>query len=93
MSKKVCSCHEQAKQLVPQDYPYKCPAIPGRVHVLCQKPGCNERVALDFGEMSKEDAQKTLANFGPFECPGFHVELNMWGWWQFEKALKVGFAN
>jgi len=90
---KVCACHEQAKELKADDYPYKCPTIPGRVHVQCKK--CHERIALDFGSLTKEDAEKALRDVAltPGECPGYHVEFSMWTYWQCAKALEVAFAN
>jgi nitrate/TMAO reductase-like tetraheme cytochrome c subunit len=61
------------------------------VRVVCRK--CHEVIRLDFGDMTREQAAEALdklANRGPAECPGFHVELGGWAYfWRLPEALEA----
>lgn len=64
------------------------------VRVTCRK--CGEKIRLEFGELTREEATAAMARLAdiPRECPGFHVELGGWRyWWRLDEALEAVYGE
>ena len=67
---------------------------PTAIAVQCRK--CHERVTLEFGAMSQEEAEAAMYRLDkmPMECPGYHVELSGWfKLWRMREALIMQYPS
>jgi hypothetical protein len=71
-----------------------------RIRTYCRK--CGTPILLDFARRDgtmmpyreAQDALRKLANRGPGECPGFHVELAGWEFfWSLNEALEMQYPD
>lgn len=62
------------------------------VRVRCLK--CGTPVVLQFGDKTKEQASAMLGDIGLWmgECPGYHVELSLQGYWRVAEAIDLAYA-
>lgn len=81
-------------QLCAETAPVTLTETPGEVRTTCRK--CGEPIRLQFGDMPADAARRVLRemNSGPWECPGYHVELSNRKWyWRLDECFQAVYGE